>query len=189
MNFSLVIHNLSWCQALILVQQISSNNFLFNQYHGGSCLWCSMLHISSYVGMACTWRGVLNGFMRHLFQSQPKRTGVVSGITMAWSNSTTQTLGDIINAYFIAVRRTCWIHDNVPRTLQGIVAQNGWLWKIGKRSARTRNKTMDEKKGGKGKFFNAYLWSRVLKNKKQSKEQGSMLIRNAELKFCKHHVS
>lgn len=61
--------------------------------------------------------------LRHLVQPRTRIKSVFSGTLTALNESVTQKSGDKADVYSIAVRCTCWMHDNFPRTLQGSVAE------------------------------------------------------------------
>lgn len=127
MVFSLVRHNSSGCPVLILLYKFSSNYFHCSPFHCDLSLWYVWIYLNSSPGQLALERGTgsaLNIPLHHLIQprARTRTTSAVPTTTAARSDSTIQTLRHIIDEHFMVVRRTCYMHENLPRTLQGGVA-------------------------------------------------------------------
>lgn len=123
-NFSIFHSWLTFMPSTTLNLRISSNNITYSPWH---CVIYSsyyVLHVNFLPGRLAFEEWILSGSVRHLFQFQNRTTGVVMCSILEQSNSATQTLGDTINAFFIAVHWICCTCDNLPKTLQGRQAPN-----------------------------------------------------------------
>lgn len=116
----------------------------------------------------------LDGSLRHLFYFWTGLTSVVSGATTAWSDSKIQTPGEISNAYSSAVRRTYWMHDSLPVSLQGREVWSGWWKKLDDEDElRREEKWWMDRSEEKEKFFFAYLCGRALRKRKERRNKES----------------